>query len=144
MLDDLGLMPAIRWYAETRLEANGMVVDFQASGSQRRLTAEIETALFRIAQEAINNIEKHAHAEMAAIRLDFQNDRVFMSFQDDGQGLDVEQVLRGEGPARGWGLLGMRERAALLGGSLHIDSGPARGTRIRVEVPVYREGIIHG
>lgn len=144
MLDDLGLMPAIRWYAETRLEANGMVVDFQASGSQRRLTTEIATALFRIAQEAINNIEKHADAEVVAIRLDFQMDRVFMSFQDDGQGLDVEQVLRGEDTDRGWGMLGMRERAALLGGSLHIDSGPARGTRIRVEVPVYREGIIRG
>ncbi len=144
MLDDLGLMPAIRWYAETRLEANGMVVDFQTSGSQRRLTIEMETALFRIAQEAINNIEKHAHAEVAAIRLDFQKDRVFMSFQDDGQGLDVEQVLRGEDTARGWGLLGMRERAALLGGSLRIDSGPALGTRIRVEVPVYRAGVSYG
>jgi signal transduction histidine kinase len=135
MLDDLGLVPAIRWYAETRLEVNGMGVDFHASGSQRRLPPEIETALFRIAQEAINNIEKHADAEVATIRLDFQKDRVFMSFQDDGQGLEVERVLRSEGRDRGWGLLGMRERAVLLGGSLRIDSGPGHGTRIRVEVP---------
>jgi signal transduction histidine kinase len=144
VLDDLGLVPAIRWYAETHLEANGMAVDFRASGSQRRLTLKIETALFRIAQEAINNIEKHADAELATIRLDFQRDWVFMSFQDDGQGLDVEQVLRGEDTARGWGLLGMRERAALLGGSLRVDSRPGQGTQIQVEVPVYREGMIHG
>jgi signal transduction histidine kinase len=140
LLDDLGLVPAIRWYAETRLEANGMALDFGASGSQRRLPPEIETALFRIAQEAINNIEKHAHAGVATIRLDFQMDRVVMSFQDDGRGLEVGQVLRGEGRERGWGLLGMRERAALLGGSLTITSEPGRGTRIQVEVPVHREG----
>jgi signal transduction histidine kinase len=144
MLDDLGLVPAIRWYAETRLEANGTGLGFRASGSQRRLPPEIETALFRIAQEAINNIEKHADAEVATIRLDFQKDRVFMSFQDDGQGLEVERVLRSEGRDRGWGLLGMRERAVLLGGSLRIDSGPGHGTRIRVEVPLYRDGLIHG
>jgi signal transduction histidine kinase len=140
LLDDLGLVPAIRWYAETRLEAKGMAIDFQTSGSQRRLPPEIETALFRIAQEAINNIEKHANAALTTIHLDFQIDRVVLSFQDDGQGLEVEQVLGEEREEQGWGLLGMRERAALLGGSLNITSEPGRGTRIQIEVPVYGEG----
>ncbi len=108
------------------------------------MTLKIETALFRIAQEAINNINKHADAELTTIRLDFQRDRVFLFFQDDGQGLEVEQVLRGEGGDRGWGLLGMRERAALLGGGLRIDSRPGQGTQIQVEVPVYGEGMIRG
>lgn len=90
LLDDLGLVPAIRWYAETRLEAKGIALNFQASGAQRRLASVIETALFRIAEEAINNIEKHAHAGVATIRLDYQMDRVVMSFQDDDQGLEVE------------------------------------------------------
>lgn len=139
LLDDLGLVPAIRWYAETRLEAKGMALDFQVSGSQRRLPPEIETALFRIAQEAINNIEKHAQAGAATLRLDFQADRVLMSFQDDGQGLEVEQVLVGGGGERRWGLLGMRERAALLGGRLSVTSEPGRGTCVQVEVPLYGE-----
>jgi signal transduction histidine kinase len=137
LLDDLGLVPAIRWYAETRLEANGIALDFQASGSQQRLPPEIETALFRIAQEALNNIQKHARAEVATIRLGFQADRVVMSFQDDGQGLQVGLVLGGEGGEPGWGLLGIRERAALLGGSFSISAEPGRGTRIQVEVPLY-------
>jgi signal transduction histidine kinase len=138
VLDDLGLVPAIRWYAEIHLEANGMAVDFHTSGSQQRLSPGIETALFRITQEAINNIEKHAHAQETAICLELQADQVSLSIQDDGQGFDVEQVLRGEGKTCGLGLLGMRERATLLGGSLRIDSGPGHGTRIRVEVPVDR------
>lgn len=136
MLDDLGLIPAIRWYAESRLETNGMMVEFHASGLQRRLSPAVETALFRISQEAITNIAKHAQASQATIHLEFQTDRVALSIQDDGRGFDVGGVLRGEGLSRGLGLLGMRERATLLGGILHIRSRPSRGTRIQVEVPV--------
>ncbi|MFQ5854299.1 MAG: ATP-binding protein [Anaerolineae bacterium] len=136
MLDDLGLVPAIRWYAESHLEASGMAVDFRVTGSQRRLSPEIETALFRIPQEAINNIEKHAYAKEAVIHLEYQTDRVSMSIQDDGQGFDVDQVLRSGGKSRGLGLLGMRERTALLGGSLQIESQPGCGTRIRIQIPV--------
>lgn len=144
MLDDLGLVPTIRWYAETHLETDGMAVDFHVTGSQRRLAPEIETALFRIAQEAINNIEKHAQAKRVAIDLEFQTDRVSMSIQDDGRGFDVDQALPSEGRTRGLGLLGMRERAALLGGSLRINSQPGHGTRCWVEVPVDSEAVVHG
>ncbi len=135
VLDDLGLVPAIRWYAENRLEPSGTHVVVEATGLKHRLPSSIETALFRIIQEAISNAAKYAHAHQVDIRLKFEEARIQIKVQDDGVGFDAADAMKLKDGMRGLGLLGMRERAALLGGRLTIDSSVGRGTRVHVEVP---------
>jgi signal transduction histidine kinase len=135
MLDDLGLVPAIRWYAETRLGAGGAAVVFQTKGSQRRLQPELETAVFRIAQEAINNVAKHAHADNVQVRLHWEPYQVILEVQDDGKGFNVDDTYREHELGQGMGLLGMRERAEMFGGEIEIASCPGEGTLVRVTLP---------
>ncbi len=135
-LDDLGLVAAVQWYAKTRLEADGVRVNLKIDGSQRRLPATVETALFRIAQEALNNVLKHANARSANIFLRFADSSVAITVEDDGQGFDVSSLAARKDLSQGLGLLGMRERAALLGGKASIESQPGRGSRVSVEIPL--------
>lgn len=140
VLDDLGLLPALRWYAETRLESGGTRVEWDISNGERRLPPEIETALFRIGQEAITNIQKYANARRVFFRLEADEQRVSLQVEDDGAGFDVEEALAHTlHDGRGLGLLGMRERAELLGGRLWVESSAGNGTRIRVELPLGEE-----
>lgn len=141
MLDDLGLVPAIRWFAESRLEPLGVKVDLRVSGPKRRLKPEVETALFRIVQEAINNIAKHAAASQATIQLGFEDGHVIGVVEDDGQGFDLDEGLHSEDQSRRLGVLGMRERAALFGGTLNLYSRPGIGTRVIVDFPVEGEEV---
>lgn len=144
LLDDLGLLPALRWYAETRLEENGIRVAWLLTGVERRLPSEVETALFRIAQEAMTNIVKYAHAHQVQIEFTFEARQVALQISDDGQGFDLEGVLAQRlQDGRGLGLLGMRERAELLGGRLEVQIEAGRGTQIRVQLPLsaVEEGI---
>ncbi|NWF63961.1 MAG: PAS domain S-box protein [Chloroflexi bacterium] len=137
VLDDLGLLPALRWYAESRLENEGVQVVWKISDGERRLPAEIETALFRIAQEAITNISKYAAARRVDFWLTFATARVALQITDDGRGFDVNEALAHHlQDGRGLGLLGMRERAELLGGRLQVESRPGAGTRVTVELPL--------
>jgi signal transduction histidine kinase len=136
LLDDLGLIPAINWYAESKLGSLGARVRIEIGGDERRLEPQVETALFRIVQEAITNIAKHANAENVAISLDFESDSVTIEIEDDGNGFDVQQTLQAARPEDGFGLLGMSERVALLDGRLEITSEPSNGTSIKVRVPV--------
>jgi signal transduction histidine kinase len=139
MLDDLGLVPAIRSYAESRLEPAGTRVQVEASGLKRRLPPQIELTLFRVVQEAVSNIARHAHARTAQIRFDlYDGGQIVAHVEDDGDGFIPAKYLHAQDGMQGIGLLGMRERIAALGGTLTIDSTPRRGTRIRAEVP-YRE-----
>ena len=135
VLDDLGLVPAIRWYAENRFEATKVNVVVEAAGFQRRLPLSIETSLFRIAQEAVTNVVKYARAANVHIRLKNQDGQIGIQVQDDGVGFDVQDALNVKDGIRGLGLLGMRERASLLGGTVMIDSQVGQGTRVQVEVP---------
>ncbi len=139
MLDDLGLVSALRWSAESHLEPLGMDLAFDVLGPERRLTPEIETALFRIGQEAISNIRRHAEAESVGITVEFGEGLVCLQIEDDGKGFDPDAGVRSPDGARGLGLLGMKERAALLDGTLTIDSVPGKGTRVTVKVPVPEE-----
>lgn len=140
VLDDLGLIPALRWYAETRLESSGTRVEWEISGEERRLPPEIETALFRIGQEAITNIQKYANAQRVCLRLEMDERHISLQVEDDGMGFDVEEALAHTlHDGRGLGLLGMRERAELLGGRLWIESRLGHGTNIRVEFPLGEE-----
>ena len=137
VLDDLGLIPALRWLAESRLQAAGIVVSLEVSGSERRLSTDLETTLFRIAQEALTNVVKYAEASHVQIALGFEAQGVTLEIRDDGTGFDAAQVFDAhDDSGRGLGLLGMRERAELLGGRLTIDSTLGAGTRVRVEIPL--------
>jgi signal transduction histidine kinase len=132
LLDDLGLIPAIRSYAETHLTRAGVEPHVEVSGVKRRLPSLVEIALFRVLQEAIMNIVKHAEARRATIRLRFTASSIAAITEDDGKGFDPMEPRRGQ---RALGLLGMEERVSLLGGTLRIDSQPGKGTRISVQIP---------
>ena len=138
ILDDLGLVQAIDWYAESRLKPYHIQVAMETVGTEKRLPSEVETVVFRIAQEAINNVARHAgaDAERVSISLDFTDEFVVLQVEDDGQGFDPGVVMaRGNGNA-GFGLSGIRERAALFGGTAHIESHIEQGTTITAKIPL--------
>ncbi len=135
VLDDLGLTSAIRWVAETRLEPMGIDLDFAVAGQERRLKPEIETTLFRIGQEAISNVARHAEASSVAIALEFSQGCVRLEVEDNGRGFEFDESSSGS-----FGLRGMKERAALLDGVLSIESHPGHGTRLAVAIPATDAG----
>ncbi|GBD08133.1 Signal transduction histidine-protein kinase/phosphatase DegS [Candidatus Thermoflexus japonica] len=140
LLDDLGLVQALKWYARERLESRGIRVVFEIPDALPRFSPEIETALFRIGQEAITNICKHAEATEVRIRLWVEGGWAGMEIADNGVGFRWSDMQAEKGLRRGWGLLGMQERAALLGGRLTIESAPGQGTRLCVHLPWGVEG----
>lgn len=135
ILDDLGLVPALRWYVKNKIEPLGLQVDFKVEGFKQRLSGDLETALFRIVQEALTNIMKHAEARNVSISLAEKEDRWVAVVEDDGKGFPVQKILKTDPKERGLGLFGMEERANLVGGELDIYSQPGRGTRLRVRIP---------
>ncbi len=141
-LDDLGLIAALAHYVERWSEHFGVRAELQSSGMEAGgVIEEIDTALYRIAQEALNNVAKHAQAKSVAVHLDRRADRVSLIVEDDGIGFQAEQRM---GARQRFGLVGMRERATLLGGTLDIESRPGNGTTVAVRIPIppYRqEGI---
>lgn len=135
-LDDLGLAAAIRAQASERLTPYGIHADVQVHGAERRLPAAVETAIYRIVQEAFSNVIKHAQASHVEVDLDLQQQqRVKVRIEDNGIGFDYRSVAP-DRTGRNIGLFGMFERANLLGGSLYFDSSPNVGTEIRLEVPL--------
>lgn len=141
LLDDLGLIAAVQWLSDNHLEENGIQVSFSTdcrlrpNGTEPQLSPQTEIALFRIAQEAITNIVRHANARRVKLRLEFKEKSVALSVEDDGEGFAPEKVPVSPETGRGFGLLGMKERAELLSGTLTIDSQPGAGTRIHAEIP---------
>jgi signal transduction histidine kinase len=129
-LDDLGLIPAIRWFADQRLEPLGVQVSVETLARQPRLPSTAETVLFRVMQEAVNNVARHANARNVRIAFEANGEGIFARVEDDGQGFDLTE------PRAGWGLVGMRERANLIGGRLQVNSGPGIGTRIEIWIPL--------
>ncbi|HLF26540.1 MAG TPA: histidine kinase [Anaerolineae bacterium] len=140
MLDDLGLASAIHWYARSSLDEAGVQVRFDSLDETTRLPPQVETTLFRIAQEAINNVVRHAHAKSVAISLWRDNGSICLCVEDDGCGFDPAQVSGQALPLRRLGLLGIQERADLVSGEVTVDSAPGRGTRLEVRVPVAQTG----
>ncbi len=136
LLDDLGLVPAIRWYARSNLEEIGVQVEFETPDEAVRLPSQLETLLFRIAQEAINNIVHHADAKSVSISLTRDNGNVCLRVEDDGRGFDVAKITGQALRLRRLGLLGIQERADLVGGEVTLDSAPGRGTRLQVSMPL--------
>ena len=139
MLDDLGLVPAIRWYVRSNLEETGIQVKFDFSDNLERLPSELTTTLFRISQEAINNIVRHSNASSVEIHLFRKNGDVFLQVRDDGQGFDVAQEANRAIPKQQLGLLGIKERAGLVGGKVEIASSPGSGTSLEFRAPLHVE-----
>jgi signal transduction histidine kinase/HAMP domain-containing protein len=136
MLDHLGLFVSLRWYAETHLQPLGVRVYLEERGPARRLPPKMETALFRVAQEAINNIAKHSGARNVHLSFDCYDGVVQIDVADDGIGFDLNEVARATDRRRGLGLVGMQERVGLLGGKISLMSDPGHGTQISIRVPV--------
>ncbi len=135
ILDDLGLDAAIRWYVKEMVEPQGLRVTIRLSGLAPRLPSHVETAVFRIVQEAFTNMLKHADAQHATVDAVLRNGQVQLVITDDGRGFEVTAIPRSR-EGRGVGLLGMKERAELLGGKLQVSASPGAGTTIEVTIPV--------
>jgi two-component system sensor histidine kinase UhpB len=140
ILDDLGLLPAIRWYARTNLEDAGIMVEVTGSEKIETLSPQINSTLFRIAQEAVNNIIRHSQATSAEISLTYNGEWVVLEVKDDGRGFDPSLVREQALQSQHLGILGMRERAELVGGSIVIESKPDSGTQIHIQVPCDMNG----
>jgi signal transduction histidine kinase len=137
VLDDLGLVPALQRYVRTCHDRHELEIDFQTVGLEAvRLPPSVETALYRIAQEALSNIVQHACASEVNLLLTARADTVVLIVEDNGCGFEVGSLMHGAVDDRWLGLSGMRERAELLGGKLSIESTPVEGTTVFVEVPL--------
>lgn len=139
ILDDMGLPAALKWYIQSYQQRRSLPTELIVEGSPYRLPAEYETVLFRITQEALTNIAKHARATRVVVTLSFAPHELRLSVQDNGRGFDPHQALERDGNRAGWGLLGMRERASLIGGQVRIDSSPGQGACIAVALPTSPE-----
>jgi signal transduction histidine kinase len=140
-LDRLGLAGAIEGLAETVARGSGIEISAIVDDVDEVFTEELRINFYRIVQEGLQNIVKHAHATEATVRIEHRGDRVVLTIEDNGQGLP--SGIRSKNPARGgFGLTGMAERAALLGGFLKVHSEPGRGTIVNMEIPV--KDIHHG
>lgn len=143
-LDDLGLVAALRRYAEASLAPLSVTSEVVATGYRQGHWPETEVVLFRIGQEAINNIARHAQASNVHIEVRSNPNVVELDVSDDGHGFDEQQVRRSGDPMSGLGLMGMQERATLFGGECRITSEPGKGTHVHVAVPVMGEMAING
>jgi signal transduction histidine kinase len=134
-LDDLGLAPALEGLASSMTDVDGIHAGLWVTGERRRLSPEVELALFRIAQEALSNVKKHAEATEVVINVEFVDGAVEMTVHDNGKGFTLTAPVEELATAGHLGLIGMRERARLLGGELTIQSQPALGTKVVVVMP---------
>jgi signal transduction histidine kinase len=136
-LDDLGLVVALEAHVERWATITAIEVDFQCAGLQgTRLLPPIEVTLYRVIQEALNNVAKHAHARRVSLVVERRSDCIVAVIEDDGCGFDAQRVCGSAATARGLGLLGMHERVGQVGGSLTIESSPGEGAALFVRVPI--------
>jgi signal transduction histidine kinase len=141
LLDDLGLVPTLRWYAKHFKTRTGLDVHLDTGRPAARLHADLETAVYRIIQEALTNIAKHAGATHVRIRMQIKRSVFTLSITDDGKGFDVK-ILESKGNRTGIGLIGIRERAASLNGDMKIESSLGHGTTLLISLPV--KGTVNG
>jgi two-component system sensor histidine kinase DegS len=135
MLDDLGLLAALRWLVGDLEKQSGMKAELRVSGAEERLSPEAELLVFRIVQEAMRNVERHARASKVVVDVEFGGGKIKAAVADDGRGFDSSVGLS-DLPRKGkLGLAGIQERVRLLGGSLRVQSEPGKGTSVSVEVP---------
>lgn len=136
LLDDLGLAPALRWYVDRVAQRAGLNAEFITDAEAPRAPARIEIACFRIAQETLTNVQRHARAKNVRVELTQRERELQLTIQDDGVGVDVSSALERAARGSSLGLVGMQERAQLVGGQLEIESSEDRGTRVRATFPL--------
>jgi signal transduction histidine kinase len=135
-LDDLGLPATLRWYANEVQSRTGLQVTVEISGDLRPIPSAANTALFRLAQEALTNVVKHAEAGHARMRIAYGEKEILLQVEDDGRGFDITRVR--DQASQTWGLVGMEERAGLLGGEFKLESVLGKGTCVSISFP-YRQ-----
>jgi len=135
ILDDLGLVPALEWLASDLEQHFGIAVNFDVRGEVSRFAPEVELVLFRIAQEALRNIWKHSGASQAWIGLECLDDSTVLTIGDNGKGFETPEKVAELAPTGKLGLVGMQERARLVGANLTVTSEPGEGTNVTVELP---------
>ncbi|WP_059103373.1 sensor histidine kinase [Shouchella shacheensis] len=133
-LDDLGLVPTLRKYLETIEERHQIPVVFKHFGQEQRLAQRFEVALFRLVQEAVQNVIKHANAKELSVKIEQKTSNVSLVIRDDGKGFDPSSLQEGT-----FGLMGMKERVSMLSGVLSIHSKPRNGTTIMIQLPIQEE-----
>lgn len=136
ILDDLGLLPALEWLTSDTSQYFGINIKIRVVGSAHRFAPEVELVLFRIVQEALRNVCKHSGASKAKVTLEFGEENTVVSVRDNGKGFEFKKRTRDLDSSDKLGLVGMQERARLLGGSLDIESEMGKGTNIVVTVPL--------
>lgn len=136
MMDDLGLEAALRWLVQGVTERTGLAVQLKADAGGPRLPAELEMACFRVVQEALNNVVKHARASSAVVELRRQGGELHLRVGDDGAGFDAAAARKHAGRGTSLGLLGMEERVLLLGGQFGIESASGEGTDVWARFPL--------
>lgn len=135
MLDELGLVPALQWYTKTFAQRTGIEVLFESDGAIEDLDADAKVTLYRVIQESLSNVLKHAAAQHVVIDLLKVDGQIALRIQDDGKAFQVDAKEKLNSRGRGLGLLGMQERVKLINGTFAITSTEGRGTTIKVEVP---------
>jgi len=136
MLDDLGLLPALRWYIQRHQERTGLFETLVCEAALPVLSTTLETACFRIVQEALTNVARHAQATTVTVTLAVAADSLELTIQDDGIGFDLRKINLAKQQGSSLGLLGMQERGTLVGGQLTFTSAPHQGTVIHLKVPL--------
>jgi signal transduction histidine kinase len=139
-LDDLGLVPALQYLIEQEGKRTGLVVQFDVQGDRRRLDSLVETVIFRVAQEALTNVRRHAQVDQAQMKILFSPDQVTFQVRDSGKGFNPAKKLL---PPHGWGLAGMRERVESLDGHLNIQAAPGQGTLVEASIPLHNLASVH-
>lgn len=132
-LDDLGLPAALRWYAGEVENRAPLEVSVEVLGEEPAVSSQVKTILFRVAQEALTNVVKHANARRTKVQLTFGSKAASLLIEDDGQGFDTGMIAMADRPT--WGLMGMQERVSLLGGHFRLTSHKGMGTQIEVTIP---------
>jgi signal transduction histidine kinase len=139
-LDDLGLVAAIKSYASKTLEPLGVAVRYELEPLPGDLPGGMPTALFRATQEAVNNVARHAMADNVLVQTGYEDGRIRIEVEDDGRGFEPDEIMDPSDQGRGLGILGMRERIEIFGGTVTVDSAPGRGTHVTLSVPVTASG----
>lgn len=136
LLDDLGLVPTLRWHLDRQAQRSSLAIRFSGDHPQGRLPGEIETTCFRVVQEALNNVIRHARATTVTVDLSLVAGRIELSIRDDGEGFNVSGIRNSSLAAGCLGLLGMEERVHLVGGEMEIHSAASAGTEVVARIPV--------
>ncbi|UCD09980.1 MAG: PAS domain S-box protein [Dehalococcoidales bacterium] len=135
LIDDLGLMAAVRSLVKRAQEYSEIEISLEVTGEERRLPSEVEMLLYRIIQEALNNVLKHSRATESHIDIQFSEKQVYVSISDNGTGFELSDTIDDLAQTGKLGLIGMQERARLLGATLSFDSVPSKGTSVLIDLP---------